>query len=183
MITSHLKIKPFPRLLFFPQPCPRFSSLQRTPDKASPLLGPTPTHLPFRGCPGQSVDRSGPPSHPEHRLRSQRPAHLLRAASPLPRPSPASSGPCPHLGPASPNTTCFQCLIHTQLETHPCAKDPKSISSAWPQPSHAPLGPLGFSSWVSTHPCLGQAPAGPLIDPIILLKYLPLSCYLKISSI
>lgn len=112
------------RLLFFSWACPVFSPFSKTLGKA-----PWSSSLrPFCSCPGWSVTRSGPPSHPEPRLRSQCPAHPTQAVSSPPwAPSPASSGSSFTSGPLStPNSTPCGISASLHLGAHPCTKDPET---------------------------------------------------------
>lgn len=94
-------------------------------------------------------DRSGPPSHPQPRLRSQCLAHPAQVmTSPPWAPSPASSGPSLTFGPLStPNSTPHGISATLHLGAHPCAKDPQIDTFTLAQPA-VPL------------PCPCMSPAG-----------------------
>lgn len=94
------------------------------------------------------MTRSGPPSHPEPRLRSQHPAHPAQDHQ-LPCPGPLRQ---PHT--CTPNITPPGVSFTLNLEPHPRVKDPKSTLSAWlsqlcPSPAHAclQLGGLFNPPW------------------------------------
>lgn len=121
------------RLLFLSWACPVFSPFSKTLGKA-----PWSSNLhPFCSCPGWSVTRSGPPSHPEPRLRSQCPAHPAQAVTSPPwAPSPASSGPSLTSGSLStPNSTPHGISATLHLGPHPCAKDPQIDTFSLAQPA------------------------------------------------